>query len=67
VAWRKATAGPAAAALAELEACAAAATDAQRLASVRSWIGMLHAAGGDPEIAELLLVFAREDRPGGVA
>lgn len=75
MAWRRAAAGPAAAALAELEGYAAdceraAATDtqaAQRLISVRSWIGMLRAAGGDPEIAELFLEFAREDRAGGVA
>jgi hypothetical protein len=46
--------------------CAAAAAGgdswaAERLVSVRSWIDMLRAAGGDPEVAELLAVFAGED------
>lgn len=68
MAWRKAGAGPAAGAVAELEGYAAGYGQGDpRLASVRSWLGMLYGAGGDPEIAELLLVFAREDRARGVA
>jgi hypothetical protein len=70
VAWRKTAAYPAAAELAELEGYAAGyerAGDTERLAAVRSWIGMLHGAGGDPDLAELLLLFAREDRARGVA
>jgi hypothetical protein len=40
---------------------AAAAGDDGRLIQVRSWLGMLRAAGGDPEAGELLVAFARED------
>jgi hypothetical protein len=40
---------------------AAAAGDGGRLIQVRSWLAMLRAAGGDPEVGELLLAFARED------
>jgi hypothetical protein len=32
----------------------------EQLAAVRSWQWMLRAAGGDPEIRELVLEFARE-------
>ena len=81
VAWRKVGAGPAAGAVAELLGYAgeyerAAPTDelaAQRLASVWSWLSMLAAAGGDPEVADLFTEFARTDRAvwlrvrGGVA
>jgi hypothetical protein len=35
---------------------------ADRLVSARSWTGMLRAAGGDPEVAELLAAFAADDR-----
>jgi hypothetical protein len=35
---------------------------AERLVSARSWVDMLRAAGGDPEVAELLAEFARDDR-----
>jgi hypothetical protein len=35
---------------------------ADRLVSARSWTGMLRAAGGDPEVAELLAAFAAYDR-----
>lgn len=52
----------------ERECAAAAAAGnaraAERLASARSWLGMLRAAGGDPDVAELLAVFARDDRAG---
>lgn len=71
---RRRTAGPPAdSAAGELLAwerdCAAAAAAgntraADRLASARSWTGMLRAAGGDPDVAELLAVFARDDRAG---
>lgn len=81
MAWRKvAAAGPAAGAAAELLAyerdCAAAAAAGDRraaelLTSARSWVDMLRASGGDPEVAELLAAFAADDRswglPGGVA
>jgi hypothetical protein len=46
-------------------AAAAAAGNAQaadRLVSARAWTGMLRAAGGDPEVAELLAAFAADDR-----
>jgi hypothetical protein len=75
MAWRRAAGGPAAGAVAELEgyaeryAAAAGRGDrwaAERLVSVLSWIAMLRAAGGDREIADLFLEFARADR-GGVA
>jgi hypothetical protein len=46
--------------------CAAAAAGnaraADRLVSARSWTSMLRAAGGDPEVAELLAAFAADDR-----
>jgi hypothetical protein len=74
VAWRKvAAAGPAAGAVAELLAherdCAAAAAAgdaraAELLVSARSWVAMLRASGNDPEVAEFLAVFAREDGHG---
>ncbi len=84
MAWRKAVAGPAAGAVAELLAwereCAerAAGGDArwgERLVSACSWLDMLRGAGYDPEVAELLAVFAADERawygaagsPGGVA
>lgn len=35
---------------------------AERLVSARSWTAMLRAAGGDPEVAELLAAFAADDR-----
>jgi hypothetical protein len=49
--------------------CAAAAAAgntraADRLVSARSWLDMLRAAGGDPDVAGLLAAFAREDRAG---
>ena len=47
--------------LLECEHQAEAAGDARRLAQVRSWLSMLHAAGNDPDIAELFATFARED------
>jgi hypothetical protein len=49
---------------ADCEAAAAAGNPwaADRLASARSWVDMLRAAGGDPEVAELLAAFARDDR-----
>lgn len=40
---------------------AEAAGDDGRLAAVRSWRAMLRAAGGDPQVGELLVAFARED------
>jgi hypothetical protein len=51
----------------EREYAAAAAGDgraAERMAAVRSWRWMLAAAGNDPAIGDLLLVFARDDRAG---
>ncbi len=47
--------------------CAAAATAgnaraADRLVSARWGTGMLRAAGGDPEVGELLAAFAADDR-----
>jgi hypothetical protein len=71
MAWRKAAAGPATGPAAELaaleaEAAAAAATGDERavnlLRQVRSWLDMLAAAGGDREVAELFVIFAREGR-----
>jgi hypothetical protein len=53
--------GSAAWVLADCEREAAAAGDAGRLARVRSWIHTLRVAGGDPEVGELLVAFARED------
>jgi glutamine synthetase adenylyltransferase len=72
VAWRKAGAGSAGPAVAELEAYAAEyerAGDWERLAAVRSSLSMLAAAGGDGEIADLFAEFARVDRAarGGLA
>ena len=76
MAWRKvAAAGPAAGAVAELLAyerdCAAAAAAgdaraAELLTSARSWLAMLRAAGGDPEVAEMLAAFAADDRSWGL-
>jgi hypothetical protein len=43
------------------ERAAAAAGDDGRLVQVRSWLAMLRAAGGDPEVGGLLVAFARED------
>ena len=43
-------------------AVAGTARAADRLVSARSWTGMLRAAGGDPEVAELLAAFAADDR-----
>ena len=71
MAWRKAAAGPAAAAMAELggyaeEYAAAAAVGereaAERLSAVLSWMGMLRLAAYDSEVGELFLAFARDDR-----
>ncbi len=79
MAWRKAAAGPAADAVAELAgyaeeyAAAAARGDAGaavRLGGVLSWMDMIRVSGGEPEVAELFLGFARDDRAwlhGGVA
>lgn len=67
MAWRKAAEPPRDSAAGLLLACeqeAAAAGDAERLAAVRSWIHMLHLAGGDPEVGELLVAFALEDGHG---
>jgi hypothetical protein len=33
---------------------------AERLPSAQSWLAMLRATGGDPEVGELFAVFARE-------
>jgi hypothetical protein len=35
---------------------------AGRLRSVLSWMDMLHAAGGDSQVGELFVAFARDDR-----
>lgn len=62
---RRSTAEPprdsAAGVLLACERQAAAAGDDGRLIQVRSWLAMLRAAGGDPEVGELLAAFARED------
>jgi len=62
---RRSTAPPprdsAAGVLLACERQAAAAGDGRRVIQVRSWRAMLRAAGGDPEVGELLLAFARED------
>ena len=71
MAWRRATGGPAAGAMAELGALAAEyAAAAERgdewaaghLGAVWSWMDMLRTARGDREIADLFLEFARGDR-----
>jgi hypothetical protein len=70
VAWRKAASGPAAAEVAEiaayldeLEAAGPAnAWAADRAICVQSWLAMIAAAGGDPDVAALFLEFARDDR-----
>ena len=71
MAWRKAAPGPAAGAWTELAGYAeeyAAAADrgepgaAERLRAVESWLDMVRAGGGDPEVAELFVGFARDDR-----
>jgi hypothetical protein len=64
VAWRKAAGPPPGSAEAELlayERACVAAGDAERLAATRSWLSMLRAAGGDPEVGEMFVAFARED------
>jgi hypothetical protein len=65
---RRSTAQPprdsAAGVLLACEREAEAAGDAQRLVQVRSWIHMLRVAGGDPQVGELLVAFAREDGHG---
>ena len=53
--------GSAAGVLLACERAAAAAGDDGRLIQVRSWLRMLRAAGGDPEVGELLVAFALED------
>jgi hypothetical protein len=52
--------GSAAGVLLACEREAAAGGDAERLAAVRSWIDMLRAAGGDLDVAGLLVAFTRE-------
>lgn len=66
-------AGPAAELAAHAAAMRAAAARgdplaADRLASAESWVTMLRDTGNDPEVAELLVVFARESAlPGQIA
>ena len=67
MAWRKAAGPPPGSAEAELaayERAAAAAGDAERQAAAWSWLAMLRAAGGDPEVGEMFATFAREDGHG---
>lgn len=71
MAWRKAAPGPAADAMAELagyaeEYAAAAARGepgaAVRLGGVLSWMDMIRVSGGEPEVIDLFVAFARDDR-----
>ena len=53
--------------LAAYERACTAAWDAERLAAVWSWQAMLRECGGDPEVGELFVAFAREDGGYGAA